>query len=286
MPTIRELRRRIRDVENVSRVTKAMQTIAASKMRRAQRQVVSGRPYSERIRAVLADLAAQAKVEDRLTVPMLERRPVERTLMLLVTPDRGLCGGLVSNVLRAAGEAIERSESPVRVIAVGRKGQSFVVGGHGELDMALSLGDRPELADTVPIAHTLINEYEAGNVDRVLLAHARFVSAAVQEPVVRELLPVEPAELEPGEDVGYIYEPDAAGVLDALLPRYVEMEVHQAVLEAVASEHSARMVAMRNATDNAVELVEDLTLEMNKARQAMITGELLDIVGGAAAVGA
>ncbi len=286
MPTIRELRRRIRDVENVSRVTKAMQTIAASKMRRAQRQVVSGRPYSERIRAVLADLAAQAKVEDRLTVPMLERRPVERTTMLLITPDRGLCGGLVSNVLRAAGEAIERSESPVRVIAVGRKGQSFVVDGHGELDMALSLGDRPELADTVPIAHTIISGYEAGNVDRVLLTHARFVSAAVQEPVVRELLPVEPAELEPGEDVGYIYEPDAAGVLDALLPRYVEMEVHQAVLEAVASEHSARMVAMRNATDNAVELVEDLTLEMNKARQAMITGELLDIVGGAAAVGA
>ena len=286
MPTIRELRRRIRDVENVSRVTKAMQTIAASKMRRAQRQVVSGRPYSERIRAVLADLAAQAKVEDRLTVPMLERRPVERTLMLLVTPDRGLCGGLVSNILRAAREAIERSKSPVRVIAVGRKGQNFVAAGHGDLDMALSIGDRPELADTVPIAQTLINEYEAGNVDRVLLAHARFVSAAVQAPVVRELLPVEPAELAPGEDVGYIYEPDAAGVLDALLPRYVEMEVHQAVLEAVASEHSARMVAMRNATDNAVELVENLTLEMNKARQAMITGELLDIVGGAAAVGA
>lgn len=286
MPTIRELRRRIRDVENVSRVTKAMQTIAASKMRRAQREVVGGRPYSERIRVVLADLAAQVKGADRLSLPMLERRPVERTAMLLVTPDRGLCGGLVSNVLRAAGAAIERSEGPVRVIAVGRKGQSFVVGGHGELDMALSIGDRPEFADTVPIAQTLINEYEAGNVDRVLLAHARFVSAAVQEPVVRALLPVEPAELAPGEDVGYIYEPDAAGVLDALLPRYVEMEVHQAILEAVASEHSARMVAMRNATDNAVELVEDLTLEMNKARQAMITGELLDIVGGAAAVGA
>ncbi len=286
MPTIRELRRRIRDVENVSRVTKAMQTIAASKMRRAQQQVVNGRPYSERIRAVLADLAAQVRDADGPTAPMLERRPVERTAMLLVTPDRGLCGGLVSNILRAAGEAIERSESPVAVIAVGRKGQSFVAGGHGELDMALSMGDRPELADTAPIAQTIINEYEAGNVDRVLLAHARFVSAAAQEPVVRELLPIEPAELKPGEDVGYIYEPDAAGVLDALLPRYVEMEVHQAVLEAVASEHSARMVAMRNATDNALELVENLTLEMNKARQAMITGELLDIVGGAAAVGA
>jgi len=286
MPTIRDLRRRIRDVENVSRVTKAMQTIAASKMRRAQRQVVNGRPYSERIRVVLADLAAQMSGDDGPSAPLLERRPVERTVMLLITPDRGLCGGLVSNILRAAGEAIEQAESPVAVIAVGRKGQNFVAGGRGELETALSLGDRPALEDTMPIAHTIIGEYEAGNVDRVLLAHARFVSVAVQEAAVSELLPVEPAALAPGEDVGYIYEPDVASVLARLLPRYVEMEVHQAVLEALASEHSARMAAMRNATDNALELVEDLTLEMNKARQAMITGELLDIVGGAAAVGA
>ena len=286
MATLRDLRRRIRDVENVSRVTKAMQTIAASKMRRAQRAVVSGRPYSERIRVVLANLAAQVQTPGGPRMPLLQRRPVERTAMLLITPDRGLCGGLVSNILRAAGDAIERSESPVGVIAVGRKGQNFVAGGRGELKEALSIGDRPALADTVPMAHMVISEYEAGNVDRVLLAHARFVSVAVQQAVVRELLPVEPAALEPGRDVGYIYEPEPASVLAALLPRYVEMEVHQAILEALASEHSARMVAMRNATDNALDLVEDLTLEMNKARQAMITADLLDIVGGAAAVGA
>ena len=286
MPTIRELRRRIRDVENVSRVTKAMQTIAASKMRRAQRDVVSGRPYSERMRAVLADLAAQVAGEEGPTAPLLERRPVERTAMLLVTPDRGLCGGLVSNIVRAAGDAIDRSESPVSVMAVGRKGQNFVGSGHGELMSALSVSDRPEPAETLLMARAIIEGYEARETDRVLLAHARFVSIAVQEPVVRELLPVEPVELERGRAVGYIYEPDAAAVLEALLPRYVEMEVHQAILEAVASEHSARMVAMRNATDNALELVEDLTLEMNKARQAMITGELLDIVGGATAVSA
>jgi len=286
MPTIRELRRRIRDVENVSRVTKAMQTIAASKMRRAQRDVVSGRPYSERMREVLADLAAQVAGEEGPTAPLLERRPLERTVMLLVTPDRGLCGGLVSNIVRAARDAIDRSESPVSVMAVGRKGQNFVGSGHGELASVLSVSDRPEPAETLPMARAIIKGYEAGEADRVLLAHARFVSIAVQEPVVRELLPVEPVEIEASRAVGYIYEPDAAAVLEALLPRYVEMEVHQAVLEAVASEHSARMVAMRNATDNALELVEDLTLEMNKARQAMITGELLDIVGGATAVSA
>jgi len=286
MATIRELRRRIRDVENVSRVTKAMQTIAASKMRRAQRLVVSGRPYSENLQAVLADVAAQVAGDESLTFPLLERRPVKRTLMLLVTPDRGLCGGMVSNMLRAAGEAIEESESPVDVIAAGRKGRNFVAGGRGDLKMELSIADPPAFENTVPIAHTLISEYEAGGADRVLLAYQRFVSVAVQEPVVRELLPVEPAALEPGEDVGYIYEPNAAAVLEALLPRYVETQVHQAVLEAAASEHSARMVAMRNATDNALELVDELTLEMNKARQAMITGELLDIVGGAAAVSA
>jgi len=284
MPTIRELRRRIRDVENVSRVTKAMQTIAASKLRRAQREVTAGRPYSERIRAVLANVAAQVRAVEGVRPPLLERRAAARTVMVLVTPDRGLCGALVANVLAAADEAIGRSEGPVRVLAVGRKGQSFVVRGHGELEAALSVGDRPAFADTVAIAQAVMAGYEAGEVDRVLLAYARFVSAAVQRPVVRELLPVEPAELEPGREVGYIYEPDAESVLAALLPRYVEMEVHQAVLEAAASEHAARMVAMRNATDNALELVEELTLEMNKARQAMITADLLDIVGGAAAV--
>jgi len=284
MPSIRDLRRRIRDIENVSRVTRAMQTIAASKMRRAQRQVVNGRPYAERIRQVLADLVAQLEGTDAPKPPLLERRPAGQTTMLLITPDRGLCGGLVSNVLRSAEEEIRKSESPIAVIAIGRKGQSFVASGRGELEEALSVGDRPEFEDTAPIAHKIISAYQAGKTDRVLLAHARFVSVAVQQPEVRELLPVEPARLEPGRDVGYIFEPDAASVLRTLLPRYVEMEIHQAFLEAVASEHSARMVAMRNATDNALELVDELTLEMNKARQAMITGELLDIVGGAAAV--
>jgi F-type H+-transporting ATPase subunit gamma len=286
MPSIRDLRRRIRDIENVSRVTRAMQTIAASKMRRAQRQVVSARPYSERLRSVLSDLVAQLEGENASLPPLLQRRPVQRTTIVLITPDRGLCGGLISNVLRAADEELHRSEGDIGIIAAGRKGQNYVRSRRLDMQNALSVGDRPELDETIPIAHSIIGAYQSGETDRVVTVFARFESVAVQQPEVRDLLPVEPAPLEPGADVGYIYEPDAVSVLDRLLPRYVEMELHQAFLEAAASEHSARMVAMRNATDNALELVEELTLEMNKARQAMITEELLDIVGGAAAVGA
>lgn len=274
---------------NTSQITKAMQLIAASKMRRAQEMVLSGRPYSDKITAVLADLAAQLKTleesGDGPVVPLLEERTIKNTGMVLITPDRGLCGGLVANVSRAAGEAIRGADGPVTVVSVGRKGRTFVVRVGSDLKASFTgLGDRPSLEDTLQISNLVIKEFEERGVDRVWVAYSKFISTAVQTPTVETLIPVEPAELKAEEAVGYIYEPNPQAVLQRLLPRYVQMKVYHAVLEAIASEHSARMVAMKNATDAANELVEDLRLELNKARQESITSEILDIVGGAAAV--
>ncbi len=286
MPSTRELRRRIRSVENTAQVTKAMQLIAASKMRRAQQMVLAGRAYARRIEAVLADLVSTLQEQqDELNVHLLDNRPVRKTMMLLITPDRGLCGALVGNIQRAAGEAIQSSDSPVEVVSVGRKGETFVVRTEQTLKASFSVGDRPSLEDTVGISRTLMNEFERAGADRVLIAYSEFVSTAVQRPVIKRLLPLEPPEDEGFLDTsGYIYEPGAHEVLRELAPRYVETEVYHTILEAIASEHSARMVAMQNATDNALELVDGLRLELNKARQEMITSELLDIIGGVAAV--
>lgn len=282
---IQALRLRIRSLGNTAKITKAMQMIAASKMRRAQEMVVAGRPYSEKIEAMLADLAAVQGQTDEAEVPLLEVRPVQKTALVLVTPNRGLCGGLHANMNRAAGEAIQSAESDVVVITVGRKGRDFVVRSGTELLATFEdIGDRPTLDDTRPISNIVIQEFEKREIDRVWLGFTRFINTAVQRPEIATLIPVEPAELEPGQAVDYIYEPNSREVLEQLLPRFVEMEIYHAILEAIASEHSARMVAMRNATDAANDLIDDLTLVLNKARQESITAEILDIVGGVAAV--
>ncbi len=281
----RTLRRRIRSVTNTAKITKAMQLIAASKMRRAQQMVIAGRPYSERINGLLADLTTMYSKEDGPPVPLLDERPVESVALVLVTPDRGLCGGLISNVNRAAGEMIRGSDVPVSVISVGRKGRDFVVRSGTRLKATFEgIGDRPTLEDTRPISGLLIREFQEREFDRVMLVYSRFVNTAVQRPEIKGLIPVEPADLAPIQAVGYIYEPNPEAVLDELLPRYIETEVYHAILEAIASEQSARMVAMKNATDAAEDLVADLTLQLNKARQEAITSELLDIVGGAEAI--
>lgn len=282
---VQALRLRIRSLGNTAKITKAMQMIAASKMRRAQEMVVAGRPYSEKIEAMLADLAAVQGQTDEAEVPLLEVRPVQKTALVLVTPNRGLCGGLHANMNRAAGEAIQSAESDVVVITVGRKGRDFVVRSGTELLATFEdIGDRPTLDDTRPISNIVIQEFEKREIDRVWLGFTRFINTAVQRPEIATLIPVEPAELEPGQAVDYIYEPNSREVLEQLLPRFVEMEIYHAILEAIASEHSARMVAMRNATDAANDLIDDLTLVLNKARQESITAEILDIVGGVAAV--
>ena len=286
MPSVRQIRRRIRSVENTAKITKAMSLIAASKMRRAQESALRGRPYSERIRNLLADLAAQPG-EDEDIHPLLRRREVNRVEIVHITPDRGLTGGLNSNINRTGGQFILGRDGQTSVIAVGRKGRDFMVRyGRDVRAVFTDLPDRPSITDVTPIARLVIDEYAQERVDAVYLVYGTFVSTTVQRPVVEPLLPVVPAELRPQEAVGYIYEPESLTVLSALLPRFVEMQLYHAVLEGMASEQSARMVAMRNATDNADDMAEDLTLVMNKVRQEAITRELLDIVGGAAAVGA
>jgi F-type H+-transporting ATPase subunit gamma len=283
MPDIRKVKRRIRGVQNIAKITRAMEMIAASKMRKAQERGLAGRPYAQKIEQVIADLAALPDMG--LQHPLLQRRPVEKIAVVHITPDRGLCGGLNSNLNRGLARFILDQKKPARVVAVGRKGRDFTV--RNGLNLAaefVQMGDRPSFLDTLPISHIIIDDYARREIDAVYVSYAQFVSTLVQRPAMKQLLPVEPAEIPRGENVDYIYEPGAEAVLGGLLPRFVEMEIYHAILESIASEQSARMVAMRNATDSANELIGDLTLLYNKARQESITRELLDITGGVAAL--
>ncbi|MCE2500204.1 MAG: ATP synthase F1 subunit gamma [Dehalococcoidia bacterium] len=281
MPSVRDIRRRIRSVENTGKVTNAMSLIAASKMRRAQLAVTDGRPYAEKILDVIAELAAQPTGEYDVVHPLLQVRPVNNVGMVVITPDRGLAGGMHASINRQVARFILDSSATVRSIVVGRKGRDFMVRYTDTVQAVFTdLSDRVALADTTAISRLVIDGYTEGTFDEVYLAYMRFVSTVQQAPVVRRILPVEPAELESAQRVGYIYEPDPATVLSALLPQFVEMQVYHAILESIASEQSARMVAMRNATDNANQLASDLTLVMNKLRQDSITNELLDLIGG------
>ncbi len=285
MASLRQIRRRIRSIENTGKVTKAMEMIAASRMRRAQANVLSGRPYSAKIQEVIAHLAAQPGEDVDSAQALLESRPVNNIEIVHIAPDRGLCGGLHSNLNRRVSQFILEQQAPVSVISVGRKGRDFMVRyGQNVKAVFINLGDRPSLADTLAISRMVIDDYTQGAADEVYLSYVEFVSMTVQQPVVHRLLPIVPAELRAEERVGYIYEPNSLAVLGTLLPRFVEMQLYHALLELIASEQSARMVAMRNATDSANEMVADLTLLSNKVRQESITNELLDIIGGVAAL--
>jgi len=283
MPDIRKVRRRIRGVQNIAKITRAMEMIAASKMRKAQERGLAGRPYSQKIEQVIADLAALPDIG--LQHPLLQRRPVQNIAVLHITPDRGLCGGLNANLNRRLGSFILEQKVPVRVIAVGRKGRDFAVrSGCNMCAEFIQIGDQPRFLDTLPMSNIVIDDYSKGAIDMVYVSYAQFVSTMVQRPVMKQLLPVEPAVIPRAENVDYIYEPGATEVLGGLLPRFVEMEIYHAILESIASEQSARMVAMRNATDSANDLTGELTLLYNKARQEAITKELLDITGGVVAL--
>jgi F-type H+-transporting ATPase subunit gamma len=262
-----------------------MSLIAASKMRRAQTAVTQGRPFAEKIQEVIAHLAAQPDGEATVVHPLLQVRTPQRIGVLVISPDRGLCGGMHANLNRSVAQFILGQPVPARVIVVGRKGRDFMVRyGQDVKAVFTDLAERPVLADILAIAHLVVDSYTDGEVDEVYLAYTRYRSIMSQQPVVEKLLPVTPAELTAQERVGYIYEPDNLMVLGSLLPRFVEMEVYHALLESIASEQSARMVAMRAATDNANGLVDDLTLVMNKLRQDTITNQLLDLVGGQVAL--
>ena len=285
MPNIREIKRRIRSVQNTAKVTRAMEMIAASKMRRSQQRLLAGRPYSETMTEVMGHLAAQSGDIADSGHPLLSRREVQRVEVIHITPDRGLCGGLNANLNRAAGRFVLDQSVPVAVIPVGRKGRDFMMRSQSEVRAVfVDLGDRPTLMDTLPISRLAIDDYESGYADEVYVSYGRYVSTVVQRPTIQRLLPVEPTQMESHLASGYIYEPNSLEVLTSLVPRFVEMQIYHALLESIGSEQSARMVAMRNATDAANDMIQALTLLMNKVRQETITKDLLDIVGGAVAL--
>jgi F-type H+-transporting ATPase subunit gamma len=284
MASIQVLRRRIRSIQGTTKIVRAMEMVATAKMRRTQQQALAGRPYTEKIRQVIADIAVEPGIMGKI-LPLLEKREVKKIAILHIGTDRGLCGGLNTNLNRMMAEFVLGQKATVTVIAVGRKARAFAR--IAKLDVRAEftgISDRATMQETMAISRMVIDDYSQGEVDLVYLAYPRFISTVVQKPTIEALLPIEPAKLPPGQVAEYIYEPDPLTVLNELLPRFVEMEIYHAILELIASEQSARMVAMRNAGDNAEDLTKDLSLSLNKARQEMITKEICDISGGAEAL--
>lgn len=286
MPGAKEIRTKIKSVKNTQKITRAMEKVAMSKMRRATERMTLARPYAEKIRRTLGHLA-QANLEYRH--PFTVSRDVKRVAFLIVSSDRGLCGGLNMNVFRQSVRAIREWKEKgveVDVALVGNKAIAFFkrIGGK-VLATTSQLGDKPSVEQLLGTIKVLSDAYREGSVDRVYLVSNSFVNTMTQKPTVQQLLPVEPVK-----DEGllshwdYLYEPDAKELMDTVLQRYVESQVYQAVIENAACEQSARMVAMKSASDNAGKIISKLQLSYNKARQANITKELSEIVGGAAAV--
>jgi len=289
MATIRQLKRRIASVKNTAKITNALQLVAASKMRRAQDRALQARPYAEKLRVVLAGLASTQSGDEGAAHPLLVSRPVKTVAVLHITPDRGLCGGLNSNLNRSAGTFVAMQHEPVSVVAVGKKGRDFFIRAHSHVIAEFTdFGDYPTQSDTLAISRVIMDDYLNGTIDRVYISYPELVSTANQRPTIRQLLPIEPPTTDEPMDEGftkdYIFEPSPRVVLERLLPRYIEMQIYEAVLQNAASFQSAQMVAMKNATDSARDITRELTLTYNKARQEQITNELLDIVGGAAAL--
>jgi len=292
MASAREMRLRIRSVKNISQVTRALEAVSASKVRKAVAAVLTTRPYATKAWQVLTHIAKQP---GRVTLhPLLTHRPeVKRTLAVIVTGDRGLAGAYNTNIIRFTAQKFDRYPNPVRYIAVGRKGRDLLYRRRKEVVAEFSnLPAAPSFADVSAIGRLVVDEFLSGEVDEVYLVYTDFHTMVHQETVVQRLLPL---EIESGEgrvkayetkrlEAAYIYEPAEQEILDEIIPRFTALQVYQAILESLASEHAARMVAMRNATDNALELVSSLQMDYNKARQQMITNELLDIVGGAEAL--
>jgi F-type H+-transporting ATPase subunit gamma len=282
MASQREIRRRIAAVKNIKQITRAMQFVAASKLKRAQDATLSARPYSQKIDELLADLAVVIGPEDH---PLLARREGGKRLIVLITSDRGLAGPFNTNTIRFAAQEITEHSGDLAVVTVGRKGRDAMRRSRVPMEAHFEgFGDRPTFADVLPLARLITDDYLAGTYSRVDIVFSQFVSTLTQRPALDRLLPIEPAEDTegiPGNQ--FIFEPNPGAVLEQLLPRYIAARLFQAVLESKASEESSRMVAMRNATDNAEDLIQDYTLAYNKVRQANITREMIEIASGAQA---
>jgi F-type H+-transporting ATPase subunit gamma len=287
MPGTKEIRVKIKSVQNTRKITKAMEMVAASKMRKAQERMRHARPYGEKIRTVAAHIS-HANPEYRHPF-LVDRDSVKRVGLIVITTDKGLCGAMNTNVLRlvlnqykewqAQGEEMETS-------CLGNKGLGFMQRiGANIVSHAVQLGDRPQMDKLIGAVKIMLDGYVQDRFDRLLIAYTRFINTMKQEPVIEQLLPLSGERMGAPETVwDYIYEPEARAVLDQVMTRYIEAIIFQAVAENMASEQSARMVAMKSASDNAATLIDELTLIYNKNRQAAITKELSEIVGGAAAV--
>ena len=296
MPSTRDIRRRIKSVRNTAQITKAMQMVASSKMQKAQQAAINGRPFAQLANTVMAHAAAGAI---DYTHPLLESREVHKRGVIVVSTDKGLCGALNSNLLR---EAARYDAASTHYIAVGRKAAQFLARTKRKLVAEYTYHDTPTFSECQAIAKAARELFLSGEVDQVEVLYTQFINTLSQKPEAEKLLPINPAEgLEAGfgrdargaekasapaaERVEYLFEPDADGVMDVLIQYFLDFQIAQVLLEAKASEHSSRMVAMKNATDNAHQLIKDLTLDYNKMRQASITKELLEISSAAMALG-
>lgn len=283
----RDLRRRIKSISSTAQITKAMQMVAASKMRKAQQAALAGRPYSMLMNKVLVSLRGRS---DPDLNELLEVRPVQREMVIVISTDKGLCGGLNTNLLR---ELNQFDRDKTQFVASGRKAVQYLARTKRNILADFELKDAPGFLDTRSISKFVMEKFLARQVDKVSVLYTRFVNTLTQRPLVQTLLPISPFEIagEPSEaevdatTSDYLFEPTAQDVLGGILPHYVHFQVYQMVLDARASEQSARMVAMKNATDNANQLIKDLTLEANKLRQASITNELLEIATAQMALG-
>ncbi len=298
MASIREIKRRIKSVKNISQVTRAMQMVAASRMRRAQERALASRPYAAKAWEMLTHVSSQIGNVQQLHPLLTQRDEVKTVGIILITADKGLAGAYNSNIIRKATQFMrDNDQEDAHLITVGRKGRDFMARFQRKIVAEFSdLPALPSTRDITPISRLAIDGFLDGEFDEVYLAYTDFINTLTQDPTVRLLLPIKPGDVESKvmseylrsdeavRTTEYLYEPDPNALLDSLLPSFTELQIYQAILEARASEESARMVAMRNATENAKELIGDLTLTYNKIRQDAITKEILDIVGGAEAL--
>jgi len=299
MATERELKKRINSIKNISQVTSALAAVSAAKANKAQRQVEATRDYAGKAFEILNNLASQKDIGADAHPLLTARETIKNYALILITADRGLSGAYNSNMVAYAERFITAADKPVQVITVGRKGRDLLIRrGYNVVASFDNIPDAPSILDVTPIAQIVSDDYLNGKVDEVFIGYTDFINLIARKPTIKQLLPLKPldmgdmavseyvddVDLSGVSDRAYIYEPGPDALLQNIVPRFTDLQVYQSVLESKASEHSARYVAMNNATDNAAELIEILTLERNKARQASITSEILDIVGGAQAL--
>ncbi len=286
MPTLKALRNRIRTVDNTKQITRAMKTVSASKMRRTETHLEAGRPYAQCLEELMARLVGAV---GELSHPLIDQRPVEKTLLVLITADRGLCGAFNSNIFRRAQWFMDKQEGrPVDLYCIGKKGRDFFRKQERSIVAEqLDFSGRLDIERIREITEDLVRRFLDEEADEVILAYNTFVSIVNYRPTIQRFLPLEAESLGKGaltQQIDYIYEPNAATIIEQILPRYLNSKMYITLAEAFTAEHSARMVAMSAASDNCEDLIRTLTLDMNKARQASITKELLEIVGGAEAL--